>query len=50
MMKTTKANEPNFIQTKIDTYKSWSSFEKLQFYFKLLAVFLAVKIIIKLIL
>ena len=37
------AKEPNFIKSKIDTYRSWSAFEKLQFYFKLLATILSVR-------
>jgi hypothetical protein len=43
-LKAKMAKEPNFITSKIETYRSWSGFEKLQFYFKLLATFLSVRI------
>ena len=42
-LKAKMAKEPNFITSKIETYRSWSGFEKLQFYFKLLATLLSVR-------
>ncbi len=42
-IKSKMSKEPNFIKSKIDTYRSWSAFEKLQFYFKLLATLLSVR-------
>ena len=42
-LKAKMVKDSNFLKSKIDTYKSWSAFEKLQFYFKLLATFLSVR-------
>ena len=43
--KARKESVANFLQVKLDTYKGWTTFQKLQFYYKNLSIFLAVIII-----